>query len=73
MFGPTEEAAEKLSMWGEMSEEHPSGAEAHHLFSASCGTTEVVPCYKTLPDRSFSAAGEVVPLLQSARVRSFAQ
>jgi hypothetical protein len=34
------EAAEKLETWGEMSLEPPSGAKAHRLFSAACGTTE---------------------------------
>jgi hypothetical protein len=28
---------------GDNSENHPSGAEAHPLLSASCGTTKVVP------------------------------
>jgi hypothetical protein len=41
-----------------------SGAKAQHYFSAICGTTEVVPCYKALrfaPNTSFSAACEVAP------------
>jgi hypothetical protein len=41
------QAAEKARKMGEYSEMHPAVAEANPLLSASCGTTEVVPCYKT--------------------------
>jgi sugar/nucleoside kinase (ribokinase family) len=50
--GLTVEAAEKLEDSGE---EHPSGAKAQHLFSRSCGTTEVVPFYKARTNSSFPA------------------
>jgi len=44
---------------------HPSGAKARDLFCGSCGTTEVVPCYKMLAATSFSAAFEVVPCFKA--------
>jgi hypothetical protein len=44
-----------------MGKKHPSGAKAHHLFSAICGPTEVVPFYKTLPNSLFFAACLAVP------------
>jgi nucleoside phosphorylase len=59
--GTAEEAAEKSRKMGEYPEMHPSGAKAHPLLSASCGTTKVVPCYKAQPTRSFSAASGAVP------------
>jgi hypothetical protein len=48
---------------GEYPEKHFSGAKAHPLLSASCGTTKVVPFYKAQPTRSFSAACLVVPAM----------
>jgi hypothetical protein len=39
----------------------PSGAKAHGVLSATCGTTEVVPCYKTRALMGFSAACNAVP------------
>jgi hypothetical protein len=39
-----------------MSKKHPSEAKASRLFSDVCGTTEVMPRHKTLPEQSFSAA-----------------
>jgi hypothetical protein len=41
--------------FSEMSEKHPSEAEAHGLFSASCGTTEVVPFQNLGWQQSFFA------------------
>jgi hypothetical protein len=38
-----QEAAEKYRVLAEMGENHTSGAKAHRFFSATCGTTEVVP------------------------------
>jgi len=63
-----EVAAEKPLKAGEHPERHPAGAKAHPFLSTSCGTTEVVPCYKARPIRSFSAVSSalscqfVVPL-----------
>ena len=48
------EAAEKGLISGEMPENHVAGAKAKPLFCGVCGTTEVVPCYKTSANRRFS-------------------
>jgi hypothetical protein len=50
------QSAEKVQYSGTIDEKHTSGAKAHRLFSAACGTTEVVPCYKTAAEWSLSAA-----------------
>jgi hypothetical protein len=50
-------AASKL----QTTEKRDAGAKAQRLLSAICGTTKVMPCYKTGPSSSFSAACEVVP------------
>jgi len=41
---------------GEIPDKPPAGAKAQPLLSVFCGTTEVVPCYKTRPLSSDSAA-----------------
>ena len=48
LFGTTEQLAEKGRGRVQTHEEHPAGAEAHVDFSDTCGTTKVMPCYKTL-------------------------
>jgi outer membrane protein TolC len=53
------EAAEKGMIEGKNPEKHPAGAKAQHLSCSTCGTTEVVPCYKTSQLLSFSGACEV--------------
>jgi hypothetical protein len=40
----------------EIPERYPAGAKAQHLFCGTCGTTEVVPCYKTGPISMYSTA-----------------
>ena len=40
---------------GEIPEKHPAGAKAQPLLSGICGTTKVMPCYKTGRSLSFSA------------------
>jgi len=45
---------EKSLFAGNVREKHTAGAKAHRLFSAACGTTEVVPCYKISANRRFS-------------------
>src|ERR1035437_8802713 len=47
---------EKGQNLGEIPEKHPAGAKAQRLLSGICGTTKVVPCYKTGLLSSFSAA-----------------
>jgi hypothetical protein len=57
------EPAEKHRKTRECPEQHHAGAEAQPLLSASCGTTEVVPCYKTWAIWSSSAASKAHRLL----------
>jgi hypothetical protein len=39
---------------------HPSGAKARHFGRCFCGTTEVVPCYKTMLHSRFIASNEIL-------------
>jgi hypothetical protein len=50
------QAAEKGLNSSEITEYSSAGAKAQRLLSAICGTTKVMPCYKTGPSLSFSAA-----------------
>jgi hypothetical protein len=45
---------EKSLFAGNVRQKHTAGAKAHRLFSAACGTIEVVPCYKASANRRFS-------------------
>jgi hypothetical protein len=45
----------------ESPENHPAGAKAQPIFSASCGPTEVVPLLQSRPKPSIFAACEFVP------------
>jgi hypothetical protein len=42
-----EKAAGKGLASAQSPERQTAGAKAHFLFCCTCGTTEVVPCYKT--------------------------
>jgi len=53
--GP-KQASEKGLKSSEITENCSAGAEAKRLLSAICGTTKVMPCYKTVQSLSFSAA-----------------
>ena len=54
IYGPmaqlrhAEQVAERCIVLDGVPEDHPSGAKARRFFCGICGTTEVVPCYKTL-------------------------
>ena len=52
-------SAEPLFVAEGYSENEPAGAKAQHLLDGTCGTTEVVPCYKTGPLSGFSAGRQV--------------
>jgi NodT family efflux transporter outer membrane factor (OMF) lipoprotein len=64
------QAAEKLWIWVENREKHPAGAKARPLFCGICGTTEVMPCYKTQPKLSFPAACKAPEGILSGILRS---
>jgi ligand-binding sensor domain-containing protein/signal transduction histidine kinase len=53
---PDQQAAEKGLNSSEITEYNSAGAKAQRLLSAICGTNKVMPCYKTGPSQSFSAA-----------------
>jgi 23S rRNA (uracil1939-C5)-methyltransferase len=62
------QAAEKGLGLSEIPQKHPAGAKAQRLLSGICGTTKVVPCYKTDLQSSFSATnGAHVPIDGSTR------
>jgi hypothetical protein len=61
-----EQAAEKGLDLSEIPKKHPAGAKAQRLLSGTCGTTKVVPCYKTGLLLSFSAACEAHPIFSAS-------
>jgi hypothetical protein len=67
------EAAEIGLIPCEKSEKHTAGAKAQRLFCCICGTTEVVPCYKTGQLSRFSAAckARVDFAVFAARLKSY--